>query len=179
LIDELSLGVSIMPEHMVMGGEISAFLHRAKGGADLHEMQDLIWTKVSYVLGDMYPSHEALSADQNLELQKRFFDHLWEQPLSAMITAIGDADQASDHFRELSKETNGQNQIYRDELMSYEGMYDNHATAAAVCPSEQTAPSRVVGNWAQRQPLGRVAARRVCVRRMAGCSTNGCSRLRR
>lgn len=124
LIDELSLGVSIMPEHMVSGTEISAFLHRAKGGVDLHEMQDLIWTKVSYVLGDLYPSHKALSAGQNLELQKGFFDHLWEQPLSAIISAIGDADQPGDHFRELSKETNRQNQIYRNELKSYEGTYD-------------------------------------------------------
>jgi hypothetical protein len=124
LIDELSLGVSIMAEHMVMGTEISAFLHAAQEDVSLPPLQELVWTKVSYVLGDIYPALDLLSPDEELEMQKKFFDHLWDQSLSSMIETIGNAPVPGDHFQALSKDTNVQTQIYRDELKSYEGTYD-------------------------------------------------------
>ncbi len=124
LIDELSLGVSIIPEHIVLGTEISAFLLRVKGDVSLHPLQELVWTKVSYALGDIYPSLNQLSDAEELEVQKRFFDHLWDQSLATIIDVIGDAPVPGDNFRALSQDTNVQNQVYRYELKSYEGTYD-------------------------------------------------------
>lgn len=45
LIDELSMGVSIIPPQIVMGTEIHSLLLRAANGdAELYTMQELIWT---------------------------------------------------------------------------------------------------------------------------------------
>lgn len=73
LIDQLSLGVSIMPPQMVMGTEIRSFLLRAKGGVELHPMQELVWTKAAYALGDIDPSLKQLPTEQELSIQKAFF----------------------------------------------------------------------------------------------------------
>lgn len=124
MIDELSLGVAMVPSFTVMATEIHRFLLNAKGDADLHGMQELIWTKVPYVLGDTYPSLPQLPADQELAIQKAFFDHLWAFSLSAMVDTIGDHLPPSDDFVRLSQETNVNNAKYKDELRSCAQTYD-------------------------------------------------------
>jgi hypothetical protein len=148
LIDELSLGVSIMAEHIVMGTEISAFLHAAPGDVPLHPVQELVWTKVSYVLGDIYPTLDLLSPSEELEMQKKFFDHLWDQSLSTMIGSIGNAPVPGDHFKALSQDTNVQNQIYRDELKSYEGTYDIELRGAIEVVADVAA--NIIGDMAAK-----------------------------
>ncbi len=123
LIDELSLGVSIIPEHIVLGTEISAFLLTAKGDVSIHPLQELVWTKVSYALGDISLAKPAVGR-RGVGVQRRFFDHLWDQSLATIIDLIGDAPVTGDNFRAFSQDTNVRNQVYRDELKSYEGTYD-------------------------------------------------------
>ncbi len=124
LIDELSLGVSIIPSRMVMGTEIHSFLLHAKGGAELYPMQELIWTKVAYVLGDTYPSLPELSPTEELAIQKSFFDHLWDCSLSDMVRTLGDNMPPSDSYAELSRLANDKNAEHRDELRSFAQTYD-------------------------------------------------------
>ena len=124
LIDELSLGVSMIPSRIVMGTEIHSFLLQAKGGVDLYPMQKLIWTKVAYVLGDTYPSLAQLSSAEELTIQKAFFDHLWSCSLSDMVKTIGDNTPFPDGFAKLSEYTNERNAQYKDELRSFAQTYD-------------------------------------------------------
>lgn len=98
LIDEMSLGVSVVPPHVVMGTEILSFVQQARGVTDLHPMQELIWTKVAYVLGDAYPSLTGLSLTEELTIQRAFFDHLWNCSLSDMVERIGDNIPTNDDF---------------------------------------------------------------------------------
>src|SRR3712207_6032570 len=51
LMDELSLGVAIIPTRLVTGTEIARSFHAA-AKLPTHEMQELVWTKVAFVLGD-------------------------------------------------------------------------------------------------------------------------------
>lgn len=124
LIDELSLGVTMVSPQTVMGTEIYSFLLRAKGDTDLHPMQELIWTKVAYVLGDMYPSLAQLPPVEELAIQKSFFDYLWNYSLSDIVKTMGDNFSPRDHFTELSQETNEKNFQYKDELGSFAQTYD-------------------------------------------------------
>lgn len=124
LIDDLSLGTSMIPSRIVMGTEIHSFLLRAKGETELHPMQELIWTKVAYVLGDTYPSLAELSPAEELAIQKSFFDYLWGHSLSDMVKTTGDDIPPSDGFAELSRETNEKNAEHRDELRSFAQTYD-------------------------------------------------------
>jgi hypothetical protein len=124
LIDELSLGTSMIPSRIVVGTEIHSFLLRATEGANLHPMQELIWTKVAYVLGDTYPTLAELSPAEELAVQKSFFDHLWGYSLSEMVKTIGDHIPPPDRFAELSRETNEKNVEHKDELRSFAQTYD-------------------------------------------------------
>lgn len=124
LVDELSLGTSMIPSRIVMGTEIHSFLLRDKGETELYPMQELIWTKVAYVLGDTYPSLAELSPAEELGIQKSFFDYLWDHSLSDMVKTMGDNFPLSDGFAELSRETNENNAKHRDELRSFAQTYD-------------------------------------------------------
>ncbi len=124
LIDELSLGVSAMDPPTLLGTEIHHFLLTAKGGDHLHPMQELIWTKVAYAMGDVYPTFENLSDDVQLELQRRTFDHLWERPLLELAGMMGGDSEERRGFEELTSETNANNWMHRDQLRSLEHAYD-------------------------------------------------------
>ncbi len=124
LVDELSLGVSMIPSRMIMGTEIHSFLLTAEGAADLYSMQELIWTKVAYALGDTYPSLAQLSPADELAIQKAFFDHLWDYPLSELVKIMGDKIPPPDRFEDLSREINEKNAQHRDELRSFVQTYD-------------------------------------------------------
>ena len=124
LIDELSLGVTMAAPKVVMGTEVYTFMLRAKGGVDLYSMQELIWTKVAYVLGDTYPSLPHLSPAQELEMQKAFFDHMWNCSLSDMVKVMGDISPPGDGFLELSQKINEKNIQHKVELRSFAQTYD-------------------------------------------------------
>jgi hypothetical protein len=124
LIDELSLGVSIVSPRIVMEMEIYSFLLKAKGDIELYPMQKLIWTKIAYVLDDVYPSLTQISPEENLVIQKLFYDHLWNFSLSAIVKTIGNNSPVDDHFARLSRETNEGNALHKDELQSFAQTYD-------------------------------------------------------
>ena len=149
LIDELSLGISVIPPHVLMGTEINSFLLSAKGGASLHPIQELIWTKVGRVLGNIYPSIATLTAAEELALQKTFFDQLWEHSLANIIDTIGDADMPGDNFRSLSDQTNEQKLQYCDELKSFEGTYDIELRGAIELAGEVAAD--IITDFAEKE----------------------------
>lgn len=124
LIDELSLGISMVPSWIVMGTEIASFLLRVKGDTDLHLLQELIWTKVANVLGNTFPSLAQLPPVEEFAIQKAFFDHLWNCSLTKMIEAIGDNIPPPDYFTALARETNEKNAQYKDEFRSFTQAYD-------------------------------------------------------
>jgi hypothetical protein len=124
LIDELSLGTAMIPPQTLMETEICVFLLRAKGNLDLHPMQELIWTKVACVLGNVYPSLTQLSPSEELATQKAFFDYLWNYPLSDMVKTIGDKFPRREEFVDVSRETNEKNEQYKDEVCSFSATYD-------------------------------------------------------
>ncbi|OJY65535.1 MAG: hypothetical protein BGP16_13005 [Sphingobium sp. 66-54] len=64
----------------------------------------------------MYPILEALSADEQLEIQKAFFDELWSKTPSDIVTTMDDKVSKLEGFGNLSKETNRLNAEHKDEL---------------------------------------------------------------
>jgi hypothetical protein len=124
LIDDLSLGVSMIAPKALMRTEINAFLMASRGSVSHYPLQYLIWTKVGYVLGNIYPSIKQMSEAEELQLQIAFFDHLWHQPLTSIVETIADAPVPGDDFRDLSRNTNEQRVIHNEELKSFRGTYD-------------------------------------------------------
>jgi len=124
VIDELSLGISMIPSQTLMGTEIHSFLRQSMGSVDLYPMQELIWTKAANVLGDIYPSLAHFSSDDELAVQKAFFDRLWGHSLGDMVKTIGEIAPPPDDFADLSRYTNEKNAQYKHELRSFAQTYD-------------------------------------------------------
>lgn len=128
MIDELSLGVSLTTNRVRIGTEIARFFHAASGDSSLFDMQELIWTKLSYTLGYLHPVPSGLSWSDALPGQKACFDFIWEKTLCSMISFVCDDD--APHFTNLeeaasrldadikshSKDLRSYNKVYRDEI---------------------------------------------------------------
>lgn len=125
-MDELSCGITLSPERTRVATEVAHFLH-ANSGYDVHPLEHLVWTKVPYVLGVQHPVTTAFPEDEQLVIQKAFFDYLWEVPLSTMVGTIGDAWPLASPFVDIADRLNHDNgahapsmksfaQVYRDEI---------------------------------------------------------------
>lgn len=126
LIDELSLGVTLVPFHLRVGTEIAHYLHSAKPGASVFPLRELAWSKLSYVMGFVHPTKMAFDPVTNLAIQKAFFDHMWDNvSLAQMCAYFGDAFVHADplHFRKTSANLNEQNRIHAADLRSFRRTY--------------------------------------------------------
>ena len=125
IVDDLSLGVSILPSRPRTGTEIYRLLHQALGQADtLTPMQNMVWTKVCHILGPSYPFDDAIDAETMVVLQKRTIDTLWKAPLIDMILRAGDDSGEHEDFGPLTEDANRQRDLYADEITSYQVAYD-------------------------------------------------------
>lgn len=126
LIDELSCGITLSPEPTRVATEVAHFLH-ANTGHNVHPLERLVWTKVPYILGTQLPAASRFPEDEQLVIQKAFFDHLWEVSLSTMVTTIGSAWSLDPAFVDIADRLNRDNaahapnmrsfaQVYRDEI---------------------------------------------------------------
>ncbi|KQS51289.1 hypothetical protein [Sphingomonas sp. Leaf198] len=169
LIDELSLGVTSMDPQTLLATEAHRFLSAALHGEEaVHPMQELIWTKVAYALGDMYPKLDGAPPEDQLELQKRVFDHLWETPLSDLVAGMDDGTELRRDYTELTRDTNARNQEHRDELRSYENAYDVELRGAVEVVGEIAADiiaemeARTTGSRPDPSPEQRAASVNMC-----------------
>lgn len=123
LIDELSLGVSLTTGQVRIATEIAHLLHAAQG-LKLYQLQELVWTKLSYTLGYLHPSLPGLDQEAQLTLQSRFFDVMWDKSLSEMVSIIGDEWLAeAEELRHSAARLNAEIKSHAPKLVSYEQTY--------------------------------------------------------
>ena len=90
VIDELSLGVTLIAKERRAKTELAHFIHSFTLERDsLHPLHHLIWTKLAYALDFRYPSSPALDAESDLAVQKAFVDLMWTIPLADAVTIMG------------------------------------------------------------------------------------------
>jgi hypothetical protein len=74
LIDELSLGATLVPHQMRVATELARFIHLSEfGEAVLDPLNHLIWSELTYVLGFVHPGATPFDRDTELAVQKAFF----------------------------------------------------------------------------------------------------------
>lgn len=124
VVDELSLGVTLIPSPRRVGTEFYQLFHRVlKRPEALWPMQQLVWTKVCHILGPSYPVMDGFDAKTMVYLQKRFLDHLWTLSLTEMLQAIGDTEPPDD-YAPLTAETNRLRDLHANEITSFASAYD-------------------------------------------------------
>lgn len=83
LIDQLSQLTSILPQKDRMELEIEQLLSPNADGTPL------VWVGSSYLFGETHPvpNPDFFDAATRLDIQKRFFDHRWDSPVSTFLKA--------------------------------------------------------------------------------------------
>lgn len=123
LIDELSLGVTMCPFEERVGTEIANFLYKS-GGLNTYSLQELIWLKLSYVLGVVWPSNTPFDNKTERVIQKSFTDHMWNTSLTEVIEMLGSSDPIkSPTFDNLATQLNKDNDKHKNEIVSFKQAY--------------------------------------------------------
>lgn len=105
LIDQFSKGIVIISEDERFDYELLHFVRSQSNNGELFEPSVFVWNKIPYVLGLTKPVSEEFSSEKNEEIQKRFFDYMWDISLCEMIDTIGtDALKAWPKGGDISKE---------------------------------------------------------------------------
>lgn len=129
LIDDLSLGITLENEHCRIQYEISSCFSRlGKFPTSIVPNYQRVWTKAAYVLGETHPAHARFEKEDELAIQKAFFDHMWELPLTKLISTIKtEVDTNADIGNILD---NGKF-AHANEIKSYQQAFKNEARGMA------------------------------------------------
>lgn len=132
LIDELSLGMSLIPFEERAAMELRCFIHRFHPEPIPAPPPHTPWTRLSFVLGVMHPTNTPFDQATELVLQKSFFDHMWDQSLAEMIEVLGASRPSrSLSFDSLADRLNLGNARHISDLRSYKHTYELEASGAA------------------------------------------------
>ncbi len=109
LLDDLSCGACLLHMTDRIQLEVAHFLETAlRGPSAVNELRELVWTRAAYIIGFTTPDCFNLPRDLNVEVQKRFVDHLWGMTLMDMLTTMG-VDKAAARpfpFKDISDQLN-------------------------------------------------------------------------
>ena len=94
LVDQLSKGISLIPHLARFATEVRHFFYD-RIGLNQPPLEECVWTKVGYVLGEFHPTGVPAGLDE-AETQKGFVDYMWSFPLARLISAIGDGEPRAD-----------------------------------------------------------------------------------
>jgi len=150
LIDELSGGVSITTSRSRVGTEIAHFFYRNSGQKNLHDLQDLVWTRLSYAMGYLHPALDTLDAAAALQIQRDVFDTIWSRPLVEVMPTIGaDAmQQEVKNLTELARRQDAQIKAHEVDLVSFEQTYRDEVRGAL--DAAESSIAEVLGGMAER-----------------------------
>ncbi len=124
LVDEFSLGVTLIPSRRRIATEIAHFIHSFDKNKSLHPIQNLIWSKSSYVLGYVHPTNAELDSETQHAVQKLFFDHMWMVPLSEMVELIGSTSLPSADLDESADQMKRGSAAHAHEIKSFRQAYE-------------------------------------------------------
>ena len=95
IIDELSMGVSLLSTQERLQFEILHFIEKTTKGDDFVHASDIfVWSKVSDILGLTHPVTNSFSSEEQLVIQKSFFDHMWKMSFADIIEIMTKEDIA-------------------------------------------------------------------------------------
>ncbi len=123
MIDELSVGATLIGQQERVAIEISHLLYEKSGKSDLHPLKHLVWSKLSFVIGEYYPANTNFDSRTETAIQKAFFDDMWERPLTDMTDHITGDSSPEDDLDSLVDDLNFGVAVNADQLRSFKQAY--------------------------------------------------------
>jgi hypothetical protein len=130
VIEELSLGVSLMPEPERTEDELEAVIHWSL--APNATALPRVWTRLAYTMGNFHVSDDRFPPETQLAIQKAFFDHVWQQPLAAVAGGLDrtEFDMTRD-MAALADKLNEGNRVHQAEMTSFESVLSDELRGVA------------------------------------------------
>lgn len=128
LINELSLGATLLTYDMRVRTEIAHYVHAARTPEAVDPLRELVWSKPAYVMGFVDPVSMAFDLATSLTMRKAFFDHMWDDvTLIQVCDMLGDKFVHADplRFRETTGRVNEQIRAHADSLKSMKTAYQH------------------------------------------------------
>jgi len=118
LIDDLSLGVALVPIDERISQELCHCVYGQHGVENLIPLEYLVWTKLAYVLGQVHPHETGLAPEDELAIQKAVCDDLWTTSLVEMLSHAGEPNLYFD-WNSLADRLNAGSAEHFDQIKSY------------------------------------------------------------
>jgi len=123
VIDELSLGVTLIPESKRVGTELAHLLKSHSNPDSVYPLSWLVWSKLSYVLNVVHPTNTPFSTEDELLIQKVFFDHMWDISLGEVVDRLDERPVPPINLDPVAKRLNEENLALSNEVRSYRQAY--------------------------------------------------------
>lgn len=125
LIDKLSQGISSISSEERIKLELLHYWYSITG-KHVYRTEQLVWTKLPYLMGVQQFEIPKVSADNNRVLQKSFMDQMWSISLFQMISIIVDSGgMISDLHLKIADKLNDGKFKHTDEAKSFNQMFLN------------------------------------------------------
>lgn len=130
VIEELSLGVSLLPEPERTEDELEAVIRWSL--VPNEKAIPRVWTRLAYCMGNFHVSDDRFPAETQLAIQKTFFDHVWQQPFAAVIESLDrtEIDMTQD-MAALADKLNTGNRAHQAEMVSFESVLSDELRGVA------------------------------------------------
>jgi hypothetical protein len=135
IVDELSIGVSLITQRSRIHAEISYFMHSFSHGHDLEPLKHLVWCKIPYCLGFVHLDVPKLGPHTNLTLQKSTFNVMWSTSLQHLMATSTISTGGFDQDR-ITRDLNEGIGAHKGELRSFAQAYAIEANGIAEVCSE-------------------------------------------
>jgi len=123
LIDELSLGVTLIVNPQRIKQELCNALYLQAGATDLIPLEMLAWTKLTSVFGDIHPSQTPFESSEELAIQKAFYDQTWDIPLCEMVKTLNFSAIPGANWQQTADKLNLGNSQHTHEVKSFKQVY--------------------------------------------------------
>ncbi len=122
VVEELSAGVTLMPEEDRLEAEVKSIVLSSIVPGDA-PMPRRVWTRLAYVLGNIQVANTKFPPETERAIQKEFFDYLWEQPLSSIAAHLDPKNyDMRVEMEALAERLNTSNRAHSAEMTSFEGV---------------------------------------------------------
>jgi predicted nucleic acid-binding protein len=106
-VDKLSNGIAMLDNEERVRLELFHFVRQLSNGESaLHSLDDLVWTKVAYVLGFSSPTLDILPEDVDIAVQKAFIDQMWGLSFADMLEVLGNNAASMPQMHDYSENLN-------------------------------------------------------------------------
>ena len=125
ILDILSKGISLISLYERHRLELLSFVRKNISGEDsIYTIDEFAWTKAPYVMGFTYPHMFEYSKEDNLAIQKAFFDQMWTTSLVDMVEVMGiDNLHKMPKLQDISADLNEGKNDHKDENNTFEQMF--------------------------------------------------------